>query len=117
MFFYQKEAIGYSWELLTEVYKLPKDRLYVTFFEGDPKIGLGPDEEARQIWLDAGVADDHILPGNTKDNFWGMRCLSCAHTTPDLRRTQKWAQLDHVGLAGELHSRCIISSYLHCLGQ
>jgi alanyl-tRNA synthetase len=73
--FLQKEAIGYSWEILTDVYKLPKDRLYVTYFEGDPKNGLGADEEARQIWLDRGVAEDHILPGNAKDNFWGT-CLS-----------------------------------------
>lgn len=70
--FLQKEAIGYSWEILTEVYKLPKDRLYVTYFEGDHKNGLVPDEEARQIWLDRGVAEDHILPGNAQDNFWGM---------------------------------------------
>ena len=69
---HQKEAIGYSWEILTEVYKLPKDRLYVTYFEGDPKSNLVADEEARQMWLDKGVAEDHILPGNAKDNFWGM---------------------------------------------
>ena len=67
----QKEAVAYSWELLTEVYKLPKEQLYVTFFEGDPKNGLAPDTEARQYWLDQGVAEDHILPGNAKDNFWG----------------------------------------------
>jgi alanyl-tRNA synthetase len=77
--FLKKEAIEYSWEILTEVYKLPKDRLYMTYFEGDPKNGLAPDEEARQIWLDTGVAEDHILPGNAKDNFWG-KCLSiCLH--------------------------------------
>lgn len=67
----QKEAIQYSWELLTGVYKLPKDRLYVTYFEGDPKAGLPPDVEARQLWLEQGVPEDHILPGNAKDNFWG----------------------------------------------
>jgi alanyl-tRNA synthetase len=70
--YFKKEAIGYSWEILTEVYKLPKDRLYVTYFEGDPKNSLLPDEEARQLWLDKGVAEDHILPGNAKDNFWEM---------------------------------------------
>jgi alanyl-tRNA synthetase len=68
----QEEAIAYSWELLTEVYKIPKDRLYVTYFEGDPKTGLPADEEARQCWLKHGVAEDHILPGNAKDNFWGQ---------------------------------------------
>ncbi|KAH9935401.1 tRNA synthetases class II (A)-domain-containing protein [Fomitopsis serialis] len=57
---------------LDGIYKLPKDQLYVTYFEGDPKNGLAPDTEARQYWLDEGVAEDHILPGNAKDNFWEM---------------------------------------------
>ncbi|KAE9401641.1 hypothetical protein BT96DRAFT_956506 [Gymnopus androsaceus JB14] len=70
--YFKKEAIAYSWELLTDVYKLPKDRLYVTYFEGDSKNGLDPDLEAKQFWLDQGVAEDHILPGNAKDNFWEM---------------------------------------------
>ncbi|TFK44615.1 tRNA synthetases class II (A)-domain-containing protein [Crucibulum laeve] len=70
--YFKKEAIEYSWELLTSVYQLPKDRLYVTYFEGDPKNGLEPDWEAKQYWLEQGVAEDHILPGNAKDNFWEM---------------------------------------------
>ncbi|KDQ33558.1 hypothetical protein PLEOSDRAFT_1091537 [Pleurotus ostreatus PC15] len=70
--YFKKEAIQYSWELLTDVFKLPKDRLYVTYFEGDAKNGLEPDLEAKQYWLDQGVAEDHILPGNAKDNFWEM---------------------------------------------
>ncbi len=53
------------------MYKLPKDQLYVTYFEGDPKNGLEPDLEAKKYWLDIGVAEDHIIPGNAKDNFWG----------------------------------------------
>jgi alanyl-tRNA synthetase len=53
------------------VYGISKDRLYVTYFEGDIKNGLKPDEEARQYWLDQGVPADHVLPGNAKDNFWG----------------------------------------------
>jgi len=61
---------------LTEVYKLPKDRLYVTYFEGDPKNNLEPDLEAKQYWLNTGVPEDHILPGNAKDNFWGMFQMS-----------------------------------------
>ncbi|KAI9057339.1 hypothetical protein FKP32DRAFT_1598429 [Trametes sanguinea] len=70
--YFKKEAISYSWELLTEVYKLPKEQLYVTYFEGDPKAGLEPDLEAKQYWLDTGVPEDHIIPGNAKDNFWEM---------------------------------------------
>ncbi len=57
--------------LLTNVYKLDEDRLYVTYFEGDPKSGLDPDIEARNHWLDVGVAESHIIPGSAKDNFWG----------------------------------------------
>lgn len=67
----QKEAIVFCWELLTEVYKLPKDRLYVTYFGGDLPNSLLPDEETRQIWLDRGLEEDHILAGSVKDNFWG----------------------------------------------
>ncbi|KAJ2922012.1 hypothetical protein H1R20_g15075, partial [Candolleomyces eurysporus] len=70
--YFKKEAIAYSWDLLTNVYKLPADRLYVTYFEGDPANGLEPDLEAKQFWLDQGVPEDHILPGNAKDNFWEM---------------------------------------------
>ena len=67
----QEEAIFYSWDLLTRVYKLPKDRLYVTYFEGDPKNSLEPDLEAKEYWLRQGVPEDHVLTGNAKDNFWG----------------------------------------------
>ncbi|KAF8920001.1 tRNA synthetases class II (A)-domain-containing protein [Mucidula mucida] len=70
--YFKKEAVGYSWELLTDVFGLPKDRLYVTYFEGDAKNGLEPDLEAKQYWIDQGVPEDHILPGNAKDNFWEM---------------------------------------------
>ncbi|KAF8170168.1 tRNA synthetases class II (A)-domain-containing protein [Mycena galopus ATCC 62051] len=70
--YFKKEAIAYSWELLTEIYKLPKERLYVTYFEGDAKNKLDPDLEAKEFWLAQGVAEDHILPGNAKDNFWEM---------------------------------------------
>lgn len=70
--YFKKEAIQWSWDLLTKVYKLESDRLYVTYFEGDAKNGLEPDLEAKNFWLDVGVAEDHILPGNAKDNFWEM---------------------------------------------
>jgi hypothetical protein len=58
------------------VYKLSPDRLYVTYFEGDPKNGLQPDLEAKQYWLDQGVPEDHVLPGNAKDNFWGQYTIA-----------------------------------------
>ncbi|KAH9972402.1 tRNA synthetases class II (A)-domain-containing protein [Lactifluus volemus] len=70
--YFKKDAIQYSWDVLTKVYKLDKDRLYVTYFEGDQKTGLEPDLEARQLWLDVGVAESHVIPGSAKDNFWEM---------------------------------------------
>ncbi|BFZ63647.1 Alanine--tRNA ligase [Saitoella coloradoensis] len=70
--YFKKEAIEYSWELLTKTFGLPADRIYVTYFEGSEKAGLEPDLETKNLWLSVGVAEDHILPGNMKDNFWEM---------------------------------------------
>ena len=70
--YFKKGGIEYSWELLTKVYGLQPDRLYVTYFEGNEAGGLEPDLEAKALWRSVGVADDHILPGNMKDNFWEM---------------------------------------------
>lgn len=70
--YFKKETIQFSWDLLTQVYKLSPSRLYVTYFEGDPSTGLEADLEAKNLWLSVGVAEDHILPGNMKDNFWEM---------------------------------------------
>jgi alanyl-tRNA synthetase len=69
--YFKKEAIAWSWELLTEVYKLDKDRLYVTYFEGDEKEGLETDTETYDLWKQY-VDVSHIIPGNKKDNFWEM---------------------------------------------
>ncbi|MBS1528976.1 MAG: alanine--tRNA ligase [Bacteroidetes bacterium] len=69
--YFKKEAIAWSWELLTEVYKIDKSRLYVTIFEGDEKEGLPKDQEAFDYWKQY-VPEDHILLGNKKDNFWEM---------------------------------------------
>lgn len=70
--YFKKEAIEMSWDLLTKVYGLDPARLYVTYFEGNAAMGLEPDLEAKTLWQSVGVADDHILPGNMKDNFWEM---------------------------------------------
>lgn len=70
--YFKKEAISYSWTLLTKVYGLQPDRLYVTYFEGDKAGGLEPDLEAKDLWKSVGVPESHILPGNMKDNFWEM---------------------------------------------
>lgn len=84
--YFKKEAIGYSWELLTKVYGIDPKRLYVTYFEGSE--GLEPDLEALELWKKVGVPEDHILPGNMKDNFWEMGdqgpCGPCSEVHYDL---------------------------------
>lgn len=70
----QKEAIEFSWEVLTKVYGLPKDRLYVTYYAGDPQNGIPTDEEAKQHWLSQGISSDHLIA--SKGNFWGMHISS-----------------------------------------
>ncbi len=69
--YFKAEAIEWSWELLTKVYKLDEDRLYVTIFEGDEKEGLPKDDEAFNEWK-KWIPEERILLGNKKDNFWEM---------------------------------------------
>ncbi|KAG1471010.1 hypothetical protein G6F56_002366 [Rhizopus delemar] len=66
------DATRMGWEFLTKVINLPEDRLYVTYFGGDEKLGLSADLEAKQMWLDLGVEEKRLIPGNVKDNFWEM---------------------------------------------
>ncbi len=90
--YFKKEAIAWSWELLTEVYKLDKDRLYVTIFEGDAKEGLPKDEEAYNEWKKV-IPEDRILLGNKKDNFWEMGdtgpCGPCTEIHVDCRTEEE----------------------------
>lgn len=86
--YFKKEAIGWAWELLTEVYHLPKDRLYVTVFGGDKSDNLPVDEEAKELWKQV-IAEERILHGSKKDNFWEMGeqgpCGPCSEIHIDLR--------------------------------
>ena len=86
--YFKKEAIAWGWELLTEVYKIDKDRLYVTIFEGDEKEGLPKDQEAYDFWK-LYISEDRILMGNKKDNFWEMGetgpCGPCSEIHYDSR--------------------------------
>jgi len=86
--YFKKEAIEWAWELLTEVYKLDKDRLYVTVFGGDSNEGLGKDEEAADIWKKL-IPEDRVLYCGKKDNFWEMGdtgpCGPCSEIHIDLR--------------------------------
>lgn len=70
--FFKKEICAWAWELLTDVFKLQPDRLYVTYFGGNEAAGLNPDLECKEIWKKLGIPEDRILPGSMKDNFWEM---------------------------------------------
>ncbi|OAR02070.1 hypothetical protein LLEC1_07727 [Akanthomyces lecanii] len=70
--YFKKEAIEMAWELLTKVYGIDAERLYVTYFEGSAELGLDPDLEAKELWHSMGVPYERILPGDMKDNFWEM---------------------------------------------
>ncbi|MCO5599198.1 hypothetical protein L7F22_053298 [Adiantum nelumboides] len=69
--YFKQEAIDWAWELLVQVYKLPADRLYATYFGGDEKLGLPADNEARDLWL-RWLPAGHVTPFGCKDNFWEM---------------------------------------------
>jgi len=86
--YFKQEAIEWAWELLTEVYGLPQDRLYATVFEGDQQDGLPADSEAAQLW-EQFLPKDRILFASKKDNFWEMGdtgpCGPCSEIHIDLR--------------------------------
>ncbi len=87
--YFKKEAIAWAWELLTEVWGLPKDRLYATVFAGDESDGLEPDTEAEQLWKEVTDIDpSHVLRFDKKDNFWEMGasgpCGPCSEIHIDL---------------------------------
>ena len=108
--YFKKEAIAWSWELLTEVYHLDKDKLYVTIFEGDEKEGLPKDEEAFTEWKKY-IPEDRILPGNKKDNFWEMGdtgpCGPCTEIHVDCRTDEERAQLAGSKLVNNDHPQVI----------
>lgn len=95
--YFKKDAIAWAWEILTEVYKLPKDRLYVTVFEGDMKENLSFDEESNACWKQH-IDDSRILMGNKKDNFWEMGdtgpCGPCSEIHVDLRSDDERKKTD-----------------------
>ncbi len=94
--YFKKEAIAWAWELLTEVYGLDKDILYVSVFEGDKSEDLAMDQEAYDLWK-AIVPEDRIIMGNKKDNFWEMGdqgpCGPCSEIHVDLRSAEEKAKI------------------------
>jgi len=108
--YFKKEAIAWSWELLTDVYGISKDRLYVTVFEGDAKENLPKDEEAWREWKKV-IAEERILPGNKKDNFWEMGdagpCGPCTEIHVDCRNDDERKLVDGKTLVNNDHPQVI----------
>ncbi|WP_439585106.1 alanine--tRNA ligase [Dyadobacter bucti] len=108
--YFKKEAITWAWELLTEVYKLPKDRLYVSVFEGDSKDGVPFDQEAWDLWKPI-VGEDRIILGNKKDNFWEMGdtgpCGPCSEIHIDLRPAAEVAEISGKSLVNNDHPQVV----------
>ena len=104
--YFKKEAIEWAWELLTEIYKLDKKRLYATVFEGSPEDGVAPDNEARQEWLKY-LPAERILMGNKQDNFWEMGemgpCGPCSEIHIDIRSDAERAAVDGAELVNKGH--------------
>jgi len=108
--YFKKDAITWAWELLTDVYKIDKDRLYVTVFEGSADDGLGFDQEAYDLWKQF-IAEDRILKGNKKDNFWEMGdmgpCGPCSEIHCDIRSDEERAKVDGKSLVNASHPQVI----------
>ncbi|GAB2701218.1 alanine--tRNA ligase [Hymenobacter frigidus] len=108
--YFKKDAINWAWELLTDVYKLEKDRLYVTYFEGDADDKTGPDTETQNLWRQY-TTDDRILPGNKKDNFWEMGdtgpCGPCTEIHIDLRSDEERAATSGRDLVNADHPQVV----------
>ncbi|MCG2793570.1 MAG: alanine--tRNA ligase [Weeksellaceae bacterium] len=108
--YFKKEAITWAWELLTEVYRIPKDNLYVTIFEGDEKENLERDTEAYDLWKQF-ISEDRIINGNKKDNFWEMGasgpCGPCSEIHVDLRNDEEKAKVSGLELVNNDHPQVV----------
>jgi alanyl-tRNA synthetase len=108
--YFKTEAIAWSWELLTDVYGIPKDRLYVTVFEGDAKENLPKDTEAWNEWKKV-IAEERILLGNKKDNFWEMGdtgpCGPCTEIHVDCRTDEERKLVNGATLVNNDHPQVI----------
>lgn len=108
--YFKKEAINWAWELLTEVYKIPKDILYVSVFEGNPAENVPFDQEAYDIWKTL-ISEDRIILGNKKDNFWEMGdqgpCGPCSEIHVDIRSAEEKALVSGKDLVNADHPHVI----------
>ncbi len=108
--FFKKEAIEWAWELFTEVYKLPKDRIYASIFEGSDSDGVPQDTEAYDFWRKF-LPEDQIILGNKHDNFWEMGdtgpCGPCSEIHFDLRSDEERAKVSGRDLVNNDHPHVI----------
>jgi alanyl-tRNA synthetase len=108
--YFKKEAINWAWELLTEVYKIPKDILYVSVFEGNPAENVPFDQEAYDIWKTL-ISEDRIILGNKKDNFWEMGdqgpCGPCSEIHVDIRSAEEKALVSGKSLVNNDHPHVV----------
>ena len=108
--YFKKEAIEWAWELLTEVYKLDKSRMYATVFEGSEEDGVAFDQEAYDYWKQF-LPEDHIIRGNKKDNFWEMGetgpCGPCSEIHFDLRDEEEVAKIPGREMVNMSHPQVI----------
>jgi alanyl-tRNA synthetase len=108
--YFKEEAIDFAWELLTKVYGIAEENLYVTVFEGDEQDGLLPDSDAGKIWKKY-VPQERILPGNKKDNFWEMGetgpCGPCSEIHIDIRSDEEKKQVPGADLVNQDHPQVI----------
>ncbi len=108
--YFKKHAIAFAWELLTEVYGIPKENLYVTIFEGDASENLERDQDAYNFWK-SHISEDRIINGNKKDNFWEMGasgpCGPCSEIHVDLRTPEEKAKVSGLELVNNDHPQVV----------
>jgi len=108
--YFKEEAIAWAWELLTDVYKIDKKSIYITVFEGDKEDGLGPDEEAAEMWK-KWTSAEQILYFDRKDNFWEMGasgpCGPCSEIHVDIRSDEEKAKVNGRDLVNMDHPQVI----------
>ena len=108
--YFKEEAIAWAWELLTEVYKIPKENIYVTIFEGDTTENLERDQEAYDFWKEY-ISEERIINGNKKDNFWEMGeqgpCGPCSEIHVDLRPAEEKAKISGKELVNKDHPQVV----------
>jgi len=108
--YFKPEAIAWAWEFLTETLNIDKESLYVSVFEGDADEKIPMDQEAYAIWKTL-VAEDRILMGNKKDNFWEMGdqgpCGPCSEIHADIRTAEEKAKVDGKTLVNQDHPQVV----------